>query len=288
MGKTIRNSLWIIGLLMAAFPAWAGDTLKIHLTYAHKLDSTGHTTGRLVINQKIHTSEGILFRETFFHETTGQLTGYFFYFYRNGRLYTSEFYSQADSLQYILKHDYDASGNAIGVTRYLPDRVRLNPAERIIRNFGPDGKIRQQKKYYGKKAGEITRYTYSASGELITENTQVKPISPLGYRMEIRSYSYSSEGNLTKTEISTTDVSGKSFRTVETYSYDDQNRLTATSIYNELDELTGKRIYRYIAGNNLGLYEEQDALGKAIVLQEYEYKKHYMETGTQVSRYESF
>lgn len=288
MGKTISHSLLIIGLLTASFPAWAGDTLRIHLTYAHKLDPTGHTTGRLVVQQKIYTPSGILFRETSFHETTGQLAGYVFYFYRDGRLYTSEYYNQADSLRYILKYDYDASGNAIGLTRYLPDKARLIPAERTVRTFGPEGKIRQQKKYYGKKTGEITRYAYSASGELITETTQVKPISPLGYRMEMRTYSHSPEGTLVKTEISRTDASGKSYHTVEAHAYDDQKRLTETSLYNELHELTGKKIYRYLTGNNLSLYEEQDALGKTIVLQEFEYKKHYMETGTQVSRYEGF
>jgi hypothetical protein len=36
------------------------------------------------------------------------------------------------------------------------------------------------------------------------------------------------------------------------------------------------------------IYEEYDGEGKITLLLEYDYKKHYMETGSQVSRYESF
>jgi hypothetical protein len=279
--------IFICCLLMFTLASGAADTLKIHLTYKHKLDVTGHSTGKLVVNQKLYTPEGILFREMNFDENSGQLAGYVFYFYRNGRLFTQEYYNQADSLQYILKHEYDQDGNEILITKIVPEQQNLIAAEKTVQVYDKNRKLIQQKKYYDKMVGVLTKYQYSPTGFLLHEIRKTKPISKSLYREEAGSYTYA-ENRLSLVAVTGRDLSDKPYQYHEEYSYDDTGRLYAIKTFDAGNELKGTKIYQYLLGNIISLYEERDSDGITNALFEYEYKKHYMELGTQVSRYEDF
>jgi hypothetical protein len=211
-----------------------------------------------------------------------------FYFYRNGRLFTAEYYNQSDSLIYILRHEYDQDGNEVSITKLGPGKQGLLPMERTIRIFDKNQRLMQQKQYFGKKAGVLTTYQYNPNGYLKEETCKTKPPAILSYREEIRSYSYNAANSLIQMVVNGRDLMGKSYQYREEYSYDDKGRISAVKVFGPGNELTGTRVYQYLTGKDLGRYEERDSRGKTHVLFEYEDKEYYMEPGTQVSRYEGF
>lgn len=284
------NKVFILAglLLTLSVASGAADTLKIDLTYKHKLDSAGHTSGRTVVHQKLHTSDGRLFREISFNETTGQISGYVFYFYRNDRIFTKEYYDQKDSLLYILKYDYDEAGNNAVITRLNPGGSELITAEKTVKEFSTKKEPVREIVYYGKKTGATTRYLYSAAGLLQQETSKFKPLSKSLNRQLTRQYSYFPDGNVKLVLVSGVDDQGKSFGYSEEYLYDSSGRLSHVKTTGAGNESVGRREYSYITGTVINIYKEFNAKGILTMVLEYDYKKHYMEPGTQVSRYEDF
>lgn len=284
------NKFFILAglLLMLSLTSGAADTLKIDLTYKHKLDSAGHTSGRTVVHEKLHTADGRLFREISFNETTGQISGYIFYFYRNDRLFTKEYYDQKDSLLYILKYDYDESGNNIVITRLIPGGSELIAAEKTVKEFSTIKEPVQEIVYYGKKAGATTRYLYSVAGLLQQETSKFKPLSKSHNRQLTRQYFYFPDSKVKQVQVSGVDDQGNPFGYSEEYLYDSSGRLSQVKTTGTGNELVGRREYSYITGTFITIYKEYNAKGIVTMVLEYDYKKHYMEPGTQVSRYEDF
>jgi hypothetical protein len=287
MNQNIRN-LFISGMLLViTLTAGAADTLKIHLTYKHKLDNVGQTTGYITINQQFYTPDGILFREINYDENTSQLSGYVFYFYRNGKLFTQEFFNQKDSLQYILKHEYDKAGNEIILTKLVPGIKDLTVAEKTVKTYGSNGKLVQQKKFFGKGVGAIIRYSYGKSGLLESEKQTYKPIAKANVKQESKDYSYSAENKISLIMVTGKGLSGKPYQYREEYSYIDKGLLSSVKQVNINNAQTSEKIYKYLNSGTMSYYEQHDAEGKLVVLLQYDYKKHYMERGTQVSYYEN-
>jgi hypothetical protein len=284
-----QKRIFILGaLLMYAIISGAADTLKIHLTYRHKLDSTGHSTGRVTINQKIHTPDDVLLREINFDQNSGQISGYIFYFYKHGRLFTAECYNQADSLQYIQKYEYDQDGNVILITKLVPGEKGMISVEKTIRDFDSSGKLVEEGRYFGKKPGIRTKYEYSPAGYLHLEYCKAKPISGLTYTEEIRSYSYTAGNVLIRKDVTGKALQGEPYPQHEDYEYDDHGRLSAVKTFSSSNVLVNTRLYQYLSGSTVGYYEERGPDGIVDVIIEYDYRKHYMDPGTQVSRYEDF
>jgi hypothetical protein len=287
---SLFNKVFILAVLLLtlSMAAGAADTLKIDLIYKHKLDSAGHTSGRTVVHQKFHTADGRLFREISFNENTGQISGYVFYFYRNDRLFTKECYDQKDSLLYILKYDYDEAGNNTVITRLIPGGSGLITAEKTVKEFSTIKEPVQEIVYYGKKAGATTRYLYSAAGLLQQETNKFKPLSKSHNRQLTRQYSYFPDSKVKQLQVSGVDNQGKPFGYSEEYLYDSSGRLSQVKTTGADNESVGRREYSYITGTVISIYKEYNAKGIVTMLLEYDYKKHYMEPGTQVSRYEDF
>jgi hypothetical protein len=284
----ISNKVSILtGLLLTiSLVSGAADTLKIDLTYKHKLDSAGHTLGRIVVNQKLHTADGRLFREISFNETTGQISGYVFYFYSNDRLFTKEYYGQNDSLLYILKYDYDEAGNNIVLTRLVPGGSGLLAVEKTVREFNSKKEPVQETVYYGKKAGSTTRYLYSAEGLLQQATSKFKPFS-LSVNKEITfQYSYAPDSKVKEVQVSGKNNQGNPFRYSEEYVYSTNGQLSQIKTTGTGNELVRRREYNYLTGAVISTYKEYNAKDIMTMVLEYDYKKHYMEPGTQVSRYE--
>jgi hypothetical protein len=54
--KALEKALTALIMLMILSSVSAADTLKIHLTYKHRLDKEGHTQGYVTVSQKFYTT----------------------------------------------------------------------------------------------------------------------------------------------------------------------------------------------------------------------------------------
>jgi hypothetical protein len=281
--KVFGKALMALCLLMFVSSSFAADTLKIHLTYKHRLDNQGRTQGYITVSQKFYTPELQLFREIRYNEQSGQIADYTFYFYKDGKLFTEECYSQKDSLMYILKHSYDAAGREKEVVRLASRSGGLEATGKTVSTYDKAGKLHQQKIYFGKKAGSITSYIYNKDGDLQSENRKFKAVSNQNLKAENRSYSYTANKKPDKVSVTGKDLSGKSFQRSEAYSYDDKGYLSFVTVTGT-DMPDGLvKTYKYLGSGLISLYEESNTAGKYSLILQYDYKKHYMDRGTQVS-----
>ncbi len=281
--KVFGKALMALCLLMYISSAIAADTLKIHLTYKHRLDNEGRTQGYVTVSQKFYTPELQLFREIKYNDQSGQIADYTFYFYTDGKLFTEECYSQNDSLMYILKHLYDAAGREKEVVRLEPRNGGLEATGKTVSSYDKAGKLHQQKIYFGKKAGSVISYVYNKDGNLQTENRKFKVVSNQNLKAENRSFSYGADKKMEKVSVTGKDLTGRSFQRSEAYSYDEKGKLASVSITgNDLPDGLVKT-YKYLDSGFISLYEESNTAGKYSLILQYDYKKHYMDKGTQVS-----
>jgi hypothetical protein len=281
--KVFGKALMAICLLIFVSSAFAADTLKINLIYKHRLDNEGRTKGYITISQKFFTPEQQLFREIKYNEQSAQIEDYTFYFYTNGKLFTEECYSAKDSLMYILKHGYDAAGRENLVVRLEPQSGGMAATGKTVTTYDKAGKVHQQKIYFGKKAGSTTSYVYNKDGNLQAETRKFKPVSKQTLKSEKRVYSYSSGNKLDKVLVSGQDLTGKSFQRTETYFYDVKGNISSVSVTgSDLPDGLVKT-YKYLDSGFISLYEESNTAGKYSLILQYDYKKHYMDRGTQVS-----
>jgi hypothetical protein len=281
--KVFEKALMALCLLMHISSAIAADTLKIHLTYKHRLDNQGRTQGYVTVSQKFYTPEQQLFREIKYNEQSGQIADYTFYFYTDGKLFTEECYSQNDSLMYILKHGYDAAGRENLLVLLEPRSGGLEATGKTVNTYDKANKLHRQKIYFGKKAGSVTSYVYNKEGNLQSENRKFKPFSKQNLKAESRIYSYNANRKTDKVSVTGKDLSGKSFQRSEAYSYDEKGNVSSVSITgNDLPDGLVKT-YKYLGSGMISLYEESNTAGKYSLILQYDYKKHYMDKGTQVS-----
>jgi hypothetical protein len=281
--KASVKVLLAICLLMFTSSVFAADTLKIHLTYKHNLDKDGHSLGYLTVCQKFYTPEQQLFREVNYNEQSGQIDNYTFYFYKDGKLFTQECYNQKDSLLYILKYNYDGKGRENEVVRFERQGNGIKESGKTVYTYNKTGKLHQQKIYFGQKAGSTTSYVYSKDGNLKSENLKCDPVSKLNVKTQTRSYFYGAGKNPEKVEITGQDLTGKSFQRSEAYIYDNKGNLSSVSITgNDMPDGLIKT-FKYLGSGYISSYMESNAAGLCHLMLEYDYKKHFMEKGTQVS-----
>jgi hypothetical protein len=282
--KTFIRLLYIAGFLLpGAGSGWAADTLKIHLTYKHKVNNMGQTSGYITINQRFYTPEDVLFREINYDETTSQIKNYTFYFYKNNRLYTEECYNQQDSLQYILKHEYDAAGHEILVTRLVPVSGQPLPDGKTVKSYDGNGRIIGQKEYTGKKTAVLTRYRYDDSGKLERESSIYKKLAANSLKTEKKNYRYDATGSLLNAQISGKNNDNKAFQYQETYAYNDKGLVSSIKKSESIQIPLSEKTFRYLDSGAPSLYQESNANGTITLILQYDYKKHYMDRGTQVS-----
>jgi hypothetical protein len=275
-------------LVLSGSMAVAADTLRIHLTYKHNLNNAGQTSGYLTIKQQFYTPGNIFFREINYNEKTGQILNYTFLFYRDGKLFTQECHNAQDSILYILKHEYDKNGNESLLIKLLPDAAgKIRVSERSVKTYNSSHQVIKCRKYFGSQTGEITSYSYDGSGNLIQEKTLFKPIAKTGIRRETKDYSHSGGNKISQIIVSGKDLAGKSFQYREEYSYDANGLVSSIKKLNMDGSLNGEKVFKYLNSGAPSIYEEHDPSGRKTLLLQYDYKKHYMEMGTQVSYYEN-
>jgi hypothetical protein len=278
----------VVLLILFGSKSMAADTIKINLTYKHILTAEGKTTGYRTIKQQFISPDNVFFREVNYDDVTGQISNYVFRFFKDDKLFTEECYNSHDSLLYIIKHTYSPDGNEILREKLIPgNNHSLVLQEKTVTVFDKNKRIISEKKYFGTSAGLLSRYTYDANGLLIKRKDTYKPVAKASVKQESKLYSYNDDHTIKQVMISGTDNAGKKFSTHEDYTYLNKLQTTVKNIGADGNS-TGEKIFKYLESGAPGVYEEHDATGKVVLLLEYDYRKHYMETGTQKSFYESF
>jgi hypothetical protein len=288
IGLILRNPirLFMIIFHFAAIPAMqAADTLKIQLTYLHYIPDGKHTQGHITINQKFFTPDDTLFREINYDSITKQISNYIFYFYRDHRLFTEECYNAHDSLLYIHHFEYNPEGNVLAVSTFEMKNNMLTLTRKESNLYKPGNRLAQKiTRQNGKKIQKIG-YAYNESGQLIGESRKNKPAFFDGIRSESHTYLYGPDGKLEQLVIITkSSDQGTSIRK-EDYGYNEKGLLSEIKISNEKDELILTRSFQYLDSGSKSLYQETGSDGLIMHLLQYDYKKHYMNKGIQVSSF---
>lgn len=274
-------------LLFATIQGFAADTLKIHLTYKHNLNDAGRTTGYYTLKQQFYTPDNVLFREIHYDEKTHQIARYTFYFYKSGKLFTEEYYNSKDSLLYILKHNYDPTGLETGLETLVPGKNGLEMTGKILFKYNAQQQKLQQKKYFGKRAGIITKYKYDAAGRLSMVTSQFKPAAANNLKTEVKAFTYNNDNKTATISYSGRYNSGKAFQYKEEYNYNDKGLLSSVITAGDETGKPYKKSYKYLPSGTISLYEEYSHENKLTLLLQYDYKKHFMDKGNQVSHYEN-
>jgi hypothetical protein len=281
--RTLTESLPVIILLLVSTVVQAADTLKINLTYKHKLDDAGRTQGYITINQKFYTPDQVLFREINYDEQTSQISNYIFYFYTADKLSTEECYNQKDSLMYILKHEYNEDGKEADIVKFEPVNGSMEVTGRIVKSYDKSGIIVRQKEYIGKKTGISTAYFYDDRGMLIKQKKNFKSASRQTLKNETRMYSYNPDKSVAQVTVAGKDASIGLFQETEDYTYNDKGWLSVIRITGNYHPAGLVKTFKYLNTGALSQYQESDAAGKISLLLQYDYKKHFMDRGAQVS-----
>jgi len=273
---------------MIPVPGKSADTVKIHLTYKHKLSNNGQSRGYLTINQKLYTFDGELFREIKYNETNSQIDNYIFYFYKNGRLSSKEQYNGQDSLNFIDHYEYNTPNLVSQITRYQLIDGKLLPIQRTVTLYNQQGKPTSVKIIFGKKTGKQTTCTYNDKGLLLNETTKFKQAAKDTLKLLNKSYTYNLNGRIEGIVTTVKNSDNKTFVYSETCSYNEKGLLTQVRKSDSNNNLLETIRYSYLNSGALSIYEVKNQNGLVTELMQYDYKKHYMERGTQVSRYENF
>jgi hypothetical protein len=287
MKKMLRYSITVSLLLVLFMNCSAADTIRINLISKHRLNEKGQTTGARTISQQFYNPDGIFFREVNYDENTSQIKNYVFRFYKDERLSTEECYNANDTLLYILRHTYSPAGDEILTEKMVPSvNHTLALAEKTIKTFDKYHRLISLKKYYGKKTGAISQFIYNADGLLISEKNTFKQSAKADVKQEIKQYSYNDDRKIRQVLISGKDNSGKAIASRKDYLYEN-GLLSSVKEFTGDNAPVGEKKYKYLHSGALSIYEEHDSTGHLTLLLQYEYKKHYMEIGTQKSYYES-
>ncbi|HLO58279.1 MAG TPA: hypothetical protein VK179_06030 [Bacteroidales bacterium] len=275
-------------LILSVFKGMAADTIRINITNKHILNAEGKTTGYTTIKQQFISPDDVFFREVNYDDKTGQISNYVFRFFKDHKLFSEECYNSHDSLLYIIKHSYSPDGNEILLEKLIPGKNHsLVLQEKTVTGFDKNKRIISEKKYFGTSAGSLSRYNYDANGLLIKRKDTYKPAANASVKQESKQYSYNDDHTIKQVIISGTDNAGKKYSAHEDYTYLNNVQSTVKNIGAD-GKATGEKTYKYLESGAPSVYEERDATGKVVLLLEYDYRKHYMETGTQKSFYESF
>jgi len=283
MRSILKLSAVICCVFMIPGRGLAADTLKIHLTYKHKLDDAGRTQGFTTVNQKFYTPDQVLFREINYSEQNHQIESYIFYFYTGDKLSTEECYNQKDSLLFILKHEYDEAGKENQVLRFAPVNGSLEVTNRTVKSYDNAGHITRQKEYYGKKLGTSILYEYNNLGLVNRENHKFKSISKNPLKNKSKTFVYNPDNSVKQIIIRGKDAANNPLREAEDFTYNDKGLPASVKVTGTGQQAAMVKTYSYLDSGYLSLYQEVNGEGKINTILQYDYKKHYMDKGNQVS-----
>jgi hypothetical protein len=278
--------LCLIVILFSPIPVTqAADTLKIQLTYQHIIPDGKHTKGYITIKQRFFTPDDTLFREINYDTATRQISSYIFYFYRDNHLFTEECYNQHDTLLYIHNYEYDKEGNVMAVLTFERRNDQLTLVRKESNLYKPENRLAQKTTLQDGKKIQKIRYAYNKSGQLTRESRKDKPLFYNGIRSENITCQYGPDGKLRQLVTLTKSTDHGTFTRKEDYSYNEKGLLSETKVSNDKDELIMTRTLKYLDSGAKSVYQETDRDGLITKLLQYDYKKHYMNKGNQVSSF---
>jgi hypothetical protein len=284
MQKTIRTITGILIMFLTFQVASGADTLRIHLTLKHRLDDKGRTQGYTTIRQKFYTPEQVLFREINYDEKTSRINSYVFYFHEADRLVSAETYNGSDSLLYIIRYRYDASGRESGTDSLIMAAGKWYTAGRVEKSYNQEGKLVLQTQYTGGKKTGTVKISYDPAGNPTRLSAKYKQGSGKAVKSETRVFAYNPDHLLAQVTSSGRDLKNTAYENREVYTYNAQRLPETITLSGTAFPVSLIKTCRYLPSGSLTLYQEADPTGKISLLLQYDYKKHYMDRGTQVSR----
>lgn len=284
-GKGITILYLVLGItfVVPLCHVHAADTIKVDVTYKHKINDQHQTYGYVTISQKFHTPDDTLLREVRYDETTGQISGYTFYFYKDGRLFSEECYHASDTLDYVLRYQYDGNGNNTLTARLIRIADRMVPDGRTVRKFNDGNLVTRMKVYIGNKLGANISYVYDDEGKLTTIKGRYKSVYDTSITREEKTCIYDTDNRISKVILTGKDISDHQYEKQEQYEYNDQGMLIRIKVCDHDNMLLKEKIFRYHQSGTLSEYHENNSAGKIILLLQYETKKHFMNLGIQRS-----
>ncbi len=284
----ITKRIFFLAILVffSICPLLCADTVKIHITYKHHIVDGKFTRGMHVSNQKFYTNDGRLFREINYDDSTYQISSYIFYFYKNGKVYTEETFSNNDSLVNIIKYDYDPAGNLMQKTIYVPGTEKLKISEQYNYKYNSRKSLISVTAYTENKKTGLTKYKYDLTGRLIKEQTVKKPLQPDDIANEHKMYTYNDKGLTSAIEIKRRLRNGDELQLKEFRKYDDTSQIIEIKTLDNNGNKVSSKIYQYLMPGFPNTYEEKDKDDNITYQAHFDYKIHFMEIGTQQSVYE--
>lgn len=274
--------LFFIILAFSGLHVSAEDTLKIEIIRKNRIGTNNTKISEVTVAQKFYTNTGQLFREIIYDEVTGELDGYTFYFYRDGRLSGEEVYDSNDVFLFLVKYEYDKDGNNIlwYQSSEPDDKV---PAIKIVRNFSSSGLKLKEKVIRNGATASVTKYKYNAVEKLVLLTARYKPAADTTLKSSAEEYSYDGADRISS--VSLINVAGNGERNVFTdyYSYNDNGQLILVSRKNDGGTVISEKNYTWYATGTLRDIRQNDGNGNTVEWFTIEYRTNVMNTGTQKS-----
>jgi hypothetical protein len=129
----------------------------------------------------------------------------------------------------------------------------------------------------------LIKFSYNKPGLLIREIKTYKPLANRNVKNETREFSYNSVGSISQVLIKGRDSSNKAYQLREEYTYNEKKLLAAVNSYSDQNSPKTERSWKYLDSGVLSIYQESAENGKLVLLLQYDYKKHFMDQGTQIS-----
>ncbi len=261
------------------------DSIKIQQINVHIIENGKQTASYFTRNQKTLTMDEKLIREINFDDSTKQIRDYTFYFYRNDLLYTEENYDAQDSLQWIIRHIYNNTGQETEKARLLMAGGKLMQEAKILYTYDINGNLLSEKDFgTGKKPYKTTSFEYK-SGKLVKEQSRIRK-SPDNVILRTADYQYAAYGKL-KIKIVIEKSKDKSINSfTESYFYNDQGNLEKIEIRDKDGEISLVKHYVYYPVGGLYRYYEQNKEGNMLCYYTYAYRKYRINLGTQKSYFD--
>jgi hypothetical protein len=261
------------------------DSIKYQRLKVFTIIDGKRTEDSFVKNQKTFTMDGRLIREITFDDSTKNTQSYIFYFYKDSKLITEEFYDKNDSLQYIILHKYDPKGRETETDRLEWIKGKMKTSSKTVFVYDKAGiKIAMKESGSRKKPFRVTTYIYS-SGNLVRE--QCESMKPSDNKTErITEYEYGQDGKVTLIKTLEKNAVDTVITRTEKYIYNQKGQLKTKEVKDPQGKMVLSKNYEYYGDGSIRNYFEKDNAGNMLVYNSFLNKNHKINLGTQKSYFD--
>lgn len=264
------------------------DTVLIRLTNLYNTDEGKPSKRKVTIQQQFMTPDERIFREVNLNEETTQIDNYIFFFYKDSLLISKEKYNAGDTLINATRYEYDNKGETVNIIIYKLKNDFLEVSEKTSIAYNDAGDLLTEKCYKDGKLSSIIRFSYDNQGHRIREVHKSRKPYAEGIKSEVKEFRYNDKGKKESMTCSQINAQNELYTYKETYSYDTTGLFITVETTDKENRLLKIHTYKYLPGNYISVEEETNQNGKITRSLRYDYKKHFMETGTQTSIFEKY